>query len=708
MADAFDFVLEMSDAPAGYSIEVSSPCGEDRTVAEIDAQDLLRRLPSLEAAVLGSAVRSRGVGTELEAPVRQVGGVLCDAVFQSSIKALYLSSRQKAQERGQKLRMVLRVRSSDLAALPWELLHDAKLGGYLCLHHPIIRYVEILEPVSPLRVDPPLRILGMVSLPGSLGALDAEAERKSLDVALKPLIDERMVELDWVRGQTKQDLFEALLRGCHILHFTGHGRFDDIRRQGMIVFADEQGREDPLHAEALGSLISVADPAPRLVVLNSCETGTSHAQDLFSSTAAELEYTVPAVVAMQFPVTDKAAVLFARAFYQALAANRPVDEAVRTARIALRADKDDSLECFTPVLYQRSGDARLFDLTTPRPTTPAQTVVHEINELEWETERAKHTAPPPAEPSKPAAHGRPPPRRTPSPGITPVSDIDTEHWVVSLSIHRQGRLLATGSRRLVRVWDVITGRPTWSRRLGGWSTMVNALAFSPDGEGLAAGSTDNFARVWEMATGSLAAELAHRHFVNAVDFEESGRYLATGSADATASVWDVRTGSRVLSLPHPRAVRAVAFSPDGRLLLTASEDRNAYVWDLVTGRQQARIPHGDFVLGVAYSPDGRKIATCSEDRTARVSEAETWTQLFQVEHNSGLRAVAFSPDSALIATGSEDGIVCVWRADTGESLLTLRHERSVNALAFYPDGRYLASAGEDKMVRSTWLPEVGQ
>ncbi|CAM5327944.1 hypothetical protein SAFG77S_00139 [Streptomyces afghaniensis] len=322
---AFDFVLEMSEAPGGYSIEVSSPCGEDRTTAAIDAHELLFRLPSLQAAVLGSATRARGVGTELEAPARQVGDMLYDAVFQSSIKALYLSSRQKAQEHGQRLRMVLRVRSPELAALPWELLHDAKLGGYLCLHHPIIRYVEILEPVAPLAVEPPLRILGMVSLPGSLGALDAEAERASLTTALRPLIDEGMVRLEWVPGQTKQDLYAALFRDCHIFHFIGHGRFDADRRQGMIVFADEHGREDPLHAEALGHLISIAEPVPRLVVLNSCETGTSHAQDLFSSTAAELEYTVPAVVAMQFAVTDKAAVLFSRAFYQALAANRPVE-----------------------------------------------------------------------------------------------------------------------------------------------------------------------------------------------------------------------------------------------------------------------------------------------------------------------------------------------------------------------------------------------
>ncbi|WP_310727160.1 CHAT domain-containing protein [Streptomyces sp. N2A] len=700
MPAEFDFEVEMSEAPGGYRIEVQSPCGEDYAVAQLDAHELLSRLPALQATVLGSAVRSRGAGPELEVPVRQVGDELFNAVFQNTIKALYLSSSQKAKERDQRLRLVLRVRSPELAALPWELLHDPKVGGgYLCLRHPIVRHVEVLEPVSPLRVEPPLRILGVVALPGSLGALNAEAEQENLSAALRPLIDEGMVELHWARGQTKEHLYQALLDGCHVFHFIGHGRFDELRRQGMIVFADEAGREDPLHAEALGSLISVANPSPRLVVLNSCETGTANAQDLFSSTAAELEHTVPAVVAMQFPVTDKAAVLFSRAFYLALGANRPVDEAVRTGRIALRADKDDSLECFTPVLYQRSGDARLFDFPHPIKKPDPRKISREVNVPPGPPHGGGHPDPRPP-PSPP-----PPPSPTPV-GITPQSEIDTDRWVVSMAIHPRGQLIATGGRKLVRTWDVATGRVTSSHRVGGWSTMVNAIAFSADGGRLAAGTTDNIARIWDMATGSLALELTHGHFVNAVDFDFSQRYLVTGSADATARIWDLHTGNEVLSLRHPRAVKDVAFSPDRRLLLTACEDGNAYVWDTVTSEKKMWIPHRNFVLRVAFSPDGRRIATCSEDRTAQIRETDTWALLFCLEQPSGLRAVAFSPDSSLIATGSANGAVCVWRADTGQSLLHITHKRSVNAVAFYPDGRYLASAGEDKFVRNTRLPEA--
>ncbi|MFD0382155.1 CHAT domain-containing protein [Streptomyces stramineus] len=112
-------------------------------------------------------------------------------------------------------------------------------------------------------------------------------------------------------GQTAEDLSRRLLKGCHILHFIGHGSYDTARQEGMISLADQDGREHPLHASALSALLSVARPKPQLVVLNSCQTGMGNADDLFSSTAAVLVRNVPAIIAMQFAVTDKAATRFA-------------------------------------------------------------------------------------------------------------------------------------------------------------------------------------------------------------------------------------------------------------------------------------------------------------------------------------------------------------------------------------------------------------
>ena len=106
---------------------------------------------------------------------------------------------------------------------------------------------------------------------------------------------------------------------------------------------------------------------PRLVVLNSCQSGAGGATDLFSGTAAALAHSgIRAVAAMQFSISDSAALAFARGFYAALAHGRGIDEAVRSGRIGILGLGRGTLEWVTPVLYLR-GDARLFDLVPVEP-----------------------------------------------------------------------------------------------------------------------------------------------------------------------------------------------------------------------------------------------------------------------------------------------------------------------------------------------------
>ena len=74
-----------------------------------------------------------------------------------------------------------------------------------------------------------------------------------------------------------------------------------------------------------------------------------------------------AVVAMQFAVSDPAAKAFTAGFYQAIAHNRTIAEAVRIGRIGIRGTSEETLEWITPVLYLRGDDAALFEVL---PGTP--------------------------------------------------------------------------------------------------------------------------------------------------------------------------------------------------------------------------------------------------------------------------------------------------------------------------------------------------
>ena len=168
-----------------------------------------------------------------------------------------------------------------------------------------------------------------------------------------------------------------LLRGqWHVLHFIGHGGVD--RGVGVLALEDElTGQTSLVSSARFARLLHSCRPVPRLVVLNSCQSGEAAADDLLSSTAAALVHSgISAAVAMQFAVTDPAALAFSRGFYQALAHNHPVDEAVRLGRIAIDGTSENTLEWVTPVLFLRTDETRLFTVIRPddgdAPSQPIQ------------------------------------------------------------------------------------------------------------------------------------------------------------------------------------------------------------------------------------------------------------------------------------------------------------------------------------------------
>ena len=376
MSQDRDFEIELDGQAGCYRLHVKSPTGEANTNVGFDPAHLGMDLETLQARLLASATESRAVVQELERSLRQVGQALFDSVFQASAVALLLSSRNEVERADGRLRIVLRLRPPELAVLPWELMFSDDYGGYLCRRSRVVRYIDVPEQVRPLTtVTPPLRVLGMTALPGDLAALDAGAEQDRLQELLAPLQARGQVAVDWVQGQSWEAAKEALYAGCQVFHFIGHGGFDRDRGEGVIAFADERGRRQLVGASALADLLSLADPMPRLVVLNSCRTGAGAVADVFSSTAATLARTIPAVVAMQFAITDDAAAVFSSGFYQALVHNRGVDEAVRAGRIGLTGPNMGTLEWVTPVLYLRSPDTRLFDFPEDQLRPPREAVV---------------------------------------------------------------------------------------------------------------------------------------------------------------------------------------------------------------------------------------------------------------------------------------------------------------------------------------------
>ena len=148
----------------------------------------------------------------------------------------------------------------------------------------------------------------------------------------------------------------------HVFHFVGHGFYRPDWGDGVLVMEDRHGGPHEVTGEELGGLLSEYDQT-RLAVLNACEGARSGARDPFAGVAQSLiQQGMPAVVAMQFEITDDAAVIFAHELYAAITDGFSLEAALTEARGAIR-DAGNPTEWGTPVLYSRAPDGRLFQLT---------------------------------------------------------------------------------------------------------------------------------------------------------------------------------------------------------------------------------------------------------------------------------------------------------------------------------------------------------
>jgi outer membrane protein assembly factor BamB len=364
-----DFELEIGQSSDGtYPVAVlRSPAGEVRSTFRLpfDGAELAQQLLAVDMALLRSGVVRRRTMSRDQGAVEAFGRALCDALLNADIRAVFDVSRIQAAQQGRGLRLKLRIHPPELTVLPWEFLYDQRQGEFIGLSRgtPVVRYLELAHMPEPLPVKLPLRVLAMVAAPADLERLDVAAERQRLDASLKHARESGAIEVTWVEGQTWRDLQRALRGGpWHVFHFIGHGAYDDDQQEGVIALADEAGATSQLPASLLGRILD-DHHALRLAVLNSCESARGGSHDVFSSTAATLmKRGIPAVLAMQFEISDGAAIEFMAAFYEAIADGMPIDEAVSEARIALTLEHRGTLEWGVPVLHLRAPDGRVFEL----------------------------------------------------------------------------------------------------------------------------------------------------------------------------------------------------------------------------------------------------------------------------------------------------------------------------------------------------------
>lgn len=348
--DEHGYVVRVDDAPRG------SGTSESFTLDPLDVENRINQTLGPRLATVRSPQKKRIVSA------RELGSLLYDSLFVGEVGTALIRSQDKAEEDETGLRIRLNLdQAPDLVGVPWEFLYRSDVDQFLTTSSwwPIVRLIPGVERADSLEIEPPLRILVMVSRPSDYEDLATADELEWIHAAVAPYAEGRIVQV--VEVEPTMDALQAALPGAgfHVFHFIGHGTYDDELNDGKLLMCDEDGRGRFVSGREVGDLLA-DERTMRLVVLNSCEGAVGDESDRFAGTAeAFVRKGIPAVVAMQFNIPDAAAVAFSKKFYQSITAGFPVDGAVAEARRAVRGD-DHDVEWAIPVLYLSAEDGHLF------------------------------------------------------------------------------------------------------------------------------------------------------------------------------------------------------------------------------------------------------------------------------------------------------------------------------------------------------------
>ncbi|MGP1385368.1 MAG: CHAT domain-containing protein [Thainema sp.] len=226
--------------------------------------------------------------------------------------------------------------------------------------HPLSSWEATQQPDQPTNIK---TILVLAANPEGTSPLRLAEEVRSLQLGLERSRDRNRFRLEQRWATTVTDLRRALLDyQPQIVHFCGHGvgreMLDNespstrkvtvvtdanIEQEEGLVFEDEVGQPQLVSGAAIAALFALFSDQIECVVLNACYSAVQ---------AKAIAQHIPYVVGMKRAISDKAAIEFAVAFYDALLAAREVEFAYRLGCSAIQMAGIP--EYLTPILEQKS------------------------------------------------------------------------------------------------------------------------------------------------------------------------------------------------------------------------------------------------------------------------------------------------------------------------------------------------------------------
>jgi WD40 repeat protein len=277
----------------------------------------------------------------------------------------------------------------------------------------------------------------------------------------------------------------------------------------------------------------------------------------------------------------------------------------------------------------------------------------------------------------------------------------------AVAIGRDGAVaMAGGDSGALHVWRLDAGRPAALPDLAVGHGVIGAMALSPDGHTLAAGTGDGHLALFDVQGSTVktlgtALDATAASAVQAVGFSADGKVLAAAGTSGRVLLWTLadRTAPAAVAVQlagSGASTTSVCFSPDGKQVLAGSADQHAYLWQLANPTATpARFDGAAGAITTAgFSPDGGQLLIGGADHRVRVYDAGSHGLLAELPHPAAVTAAGYLPDSRTVVTAADDGMVRLWPALSPAA--SMPAPRTV-ALGYLDGTRLAAVAGRDAL-----------
>jgi WD40 repeat protein len=275
-----------------------------------------------------------------------------------------------------------------------------------------------------------------------------------------------------------------------------------------------------------------------------------------------------------------------------------------------------------------------------------------------------------------------------------------------------GSLLAVGGQDEIRILRLPAKAPTMTFREAP-PANINALAFSQNGQLLAAASNSGAVLLCDLTTGKLLKSLvgAHSEWVADIDISPDGERLCSVDGAGMIVLWDWKSGKPLQTFRgHDQALRSVHFSQDGQHVIVGRQEDNLQIWNLADQTVTASVtetqlkPRGRAVWprDIELSADRTRMAVCWDIGGVKLYDIADISQpklLESLPQETG-NQLAFLGDDQLVV-GSAYGMGKVWRLGKQDVVRELRgHRDKIVSLAVSSGGRQIITASRDGTVRA--------